>query len=1038
MVAAQLTAGVNSPAVCAIQIVPLDEGMELYPRTMVHLFFLDAKADPKPAGTKLGASSSIDPTIYSLAVDYKLFFAGEIVGFSTVQSPGNRALVLQCMDFSSYWDAAHATAIEYGPGGNALTQKSALYGGDPGLFDDIANHMQERLMGWLSKKPDTPGLQNVGGLAGGIISILEAMGGVPGHYKGINDFFTAAELRCRILNQIAAEQNDHTARNLLNLEVMDEWVRNGLQNIGIQVTFRDILNLLFQYIFYEFVPNPMAMWVPAIPNGATKTVPGTTASIGSAPAVEGAVKLLQSAQNRLQKAIEDGSYSQDAIVTTASVALQEVTLAAADLKNLSSSDPQFASAIAKVNSGITKATIALQPYSSSSAVFTLSGFTNASAAIQGTLSDISSLGNIKVTSKSSVISLATSQRLRSHVIKPDCWFVPPPKCNVIFPEMYTSFNYDRNYLEETTRALMQFYNTLIGPDALLSEYILIPNVGVSTKGLTKFKPGQDYRTLMDHEIHTGIIPKWEKVSNLMAVGQKTNPDARKKVKQAKLSWGSKAGLFHFFKYRFGPRHMTISMRFSPFMVTGFPAVLIRKPYIIPGTSFASSATDKDVIDYVTQNANKLGAPTQFVGMVGSLVHNVDQSGGTTSVSMHHVRLHTGTDDEFLVQYSKDPTIKKKVVKTVVQYAKVQTNPTLLKLLVGCTPQVQPPSTGKTTTKSVSTTQAMASQQVVDQTSGTVSSQPTTFSMKTVSETPTTSPNLDAPLTRSGGTILGANLNRDVVVPNPAGVIKPQSKNGIFAAQGGTVLGVEVLDPQLVQVPGYGQAFGAVAIYEQVSVEFDTLPPFEDLVRPPWFSTNYANVNIGKNIYEPFFGCGSIVDDLIVSGLNQESPAILTDSDAQNFTALETPTQIIQKLQSAGNSNYALSTKTAVDFIGYIYGQIKVKALDVDQFIRSYTERPIASKVNILGSDDLVMAYDKASGHTTVTQGESGFFSASVYPEFAKAGNFAGLLYNPDFAMRRVGGTGAKSALSGRLDIRNANLQKVLAYLDALESHAFIG
>jgi hypothetical protein len=250
VIAAQVSVNPNAPAAASIQVIPLDEVMDLRARTMVHLFFLDTSAVFK--------SSNEGPQITGQTGTYKLLFCGEVVGFSFVKTPVSRSIVLQCLDHSSYWDAAHATAIEYGPGGNAFTEQSAIQGSNNQLFDDIMGQQANRLAQWIREQPQTPGLTKVSGLAGGVIRVLEAIGGLPNAFKGINDFFTIAQLRCRVLEQISAEEGDDTASKLLSNNVFNQWLMHGLQNIGQQVTFRDILKLLFNYIYYEVVPNPAA------------------------------------------------------------------------------------------------------------------------------------------------------------------------------------------------------------------------------------------------------------------------------------------------------------------------------------------------------------------------------------------------------------------------------------------------------------------------------------------------------------------------------------------------------------------------------------------------------------------------------------------------------------------------------------------------------------------------------------------------------------------------------------------------------------
>src|SRR5690606_34210146 len=65
---------------------------------------------------------------------YKLLFGGEVVGIQWTKNSAQRSLVLQCMDWSNYWDYAYQwgnTGI-FGPG-----IKAVFSGGATNLFTDF-------------------------------------------------------------------------------------------------------------------------------------------------------------------------------------------------------------------------------------------------------------------------------------------------------------------------------------------------------------------------------------------------------------------------------------------------------------------------------------------------------------------------------------------------------------------------------------------------------------------------------------------------------------------------------------------------------------------------------------------------------------------------------------------------------------------------------------------------------------------------------------------------------------------------------------
>lgn len=1039
VIAANVSIGVNQPAAASIQIIPVDAGMELKPRTMVHLFYLDSLSllgDEIQAAKDLG----IDPGEMNLR--YKLLFSGEVVGFAFAQTPMSRSLVLQCLDFSSYWDACHATAIEYGPGGNAFHNMSSVYASNASLFDDIVNFQSEKLVSWLKSRPKTPGLQNVSGLAGGIISMLEAIGGVPTHFKGVNDFFTFAELRCRLLAQITAEESDDTARRLLSGKVFDEWLRNGLQNAGQQVTFRDMAKLLCRYIYYDFVPNPAAKYDRSIDGTSEKTT--TTSNLNQNPVVVAVRAALEDININVTSALTfDTTAPANAIKNTANSSSDALGAENEKLKVIGSSAKDISAKISSAQITLQQLAFKIVNEGGQGDELTNS-LKNALADIAGAIQKID--GNTtKVTTVTGVRSTSTTARLRTQIFRPDCFFVPAPRCNVIFPEHYTQVAFDRNYLSEVTRSLTMGYMTLIGRDALLADKVMAPNIGLDMAKIQKQAGASGYRILMPHERHTGIIPRSEWLPNTSVV-HKTSGSDRDKLRGARLTWLNRAALFHFFKYRFGPRRISISGRFNPYLVCGFPGAVILKPFIPDAAKLREAlkakegdtldSTSKKVLDVVQSNGTggvSLGAPFQLLGMIGSVTHSIDQTGGTTSVAMHHGRRHLGTDDEFVGVFSEQRETAKSRIKVPItaDVAFSQKNSkdrdSLTKVLVGVTPQSGAKTTSSSTSKGQNNRSVSFVRYTVDPQSKKVISELLT---KTVSQGKETTKKVQSDPVDPKGRIDG--VDREVMIPKPPGSVTAGSQAVLNAK--GKVLGVEVVDSTLVTVPSGTfkgkKVFRSVVIHEEIEVLVTDLAPVEEIIRPSWFSTSYANAKIGPKIYTPFFGTTSIIDDLKFTGLIPDSLTSVDDVEGTTYD----PKKSFQEIQKAETDKQKLRTQLsiekAINVISYFYGLVRTGGKDIDQFIREYTQRPIATMVDMLGTPDLNITYN-AKGAPTITKGKPGFHSLALDWLAIDKGNLTGLLDDPDKQLPRINGTGKKEPISPVYDIRKEKLDMVDSYIDAL-------
>lgn len=1025
VVAAQISIGVNAPASASVQVVPVDEVLDLRPRTMVHLFYLDTDLQAQ-ARSSTEVSQNPETRNY-----YRLLFAGETVGYAWAQSPQSRSVVLQCLDFSNYWDSAHASAIEFGPGGNPFFDHSAISSGNPGVFDDLVDQQPNKIVEWLKQQPKTPGLQSVTGLAGGVIRMLEAIAGIPGYHRGINDFFTFAELRSRILAQITAEENDKTARNLIDVQVMDQWIMNGLQNLGRTVTFRQMINLLFKYIYYESVPNPAAKWDAAY-KGKNETIESGSYPLSAVPAGAAALKNLADASDRLNVnfdvATSEWPKFSQSIVTAV---LSDLAKGRTNLRQASSTKAELKAQLVQINTKLDKAEALVKALKNQN-IPTKDTFKGPKSAVDAVIEAINSAtGQYK---SYATKTTSQSQRLRSHIIRPDCWFAAPPRCNVIFPEYYTQFQFERTQIGEVTRSLVQFGTKLVGPDALLDN-VLFPNA-VLTGGQERYKNEGSYRVLMPHELHSGIIPRSEWMPDTHTVNASGDPSRKDKVKGIELSWAKRAGLFNFFKYRFAPRQMQVAMRFNPFIVCGFPSLLLRKPYIIPGLTMSKDVLSQDALNSIHKDAAKNHAPNHFIGMVGSVSHNIDQSGGVTTVLMHSVRRHQGVDDEFLDILS-DPVSQ--VVATKINFDEAsgvnaggRPRLDLMGILTGCTPQKKASSSKKKITqRSTKSVSASSNKKTVNRQGKTTTTSQVSLTTKSVVETetaPVVGTTIATDFTAIGE-IQGLPGNR--LVPYPASDVHSGTKNGRFASQGGIVVGVEVSMSAMRTFNGKN-AFQEVIVYEQVPSGFEQRKlPIEEVLRPPWFSPKYSNVNVGPKIYQPFFGCNSIVDDLKIQGLltTPSSDDFDKSVDAQSASTDKTPDQVVQEIRNTIGTRQEASIEKAVNVLAFLYGRVREQGLDVDAFVRSYIDRPIATKDQILGTEDLEISVD-AQGVATATRGQLGFHTAAVHPSLTDIGGMAGLVIDPDLRLPRINNFGDKSPFRIR-DIRKEKADRVTAYVEAV-------
>jgi hypothetical protein len=1132
VVAAQVQVNINAPATAAVQIVPSDRILELKARTMIHLFFWDYSQDlpgrgeaiPPAAGDPPPPSfdDAVDPTLQN----YKLLFSGEVIGISVVKTPSGRQSILQCADFSTYWDTTYQFFISYGPHGNFLTQSSAVWAGGASLFNDIIDGHTSVMNDYLRRSPKTPGLQDVKGLMGGIISLLEVMGGVPNHLHGVNDFFTIAELKNHLLQQIAAEQNDDTAQRLFDSKAFMEWLNRGISSLGQLTTFRDMLKLLFQFVYYETVPNPSPLYVPRDPS--KKRVREVTTVFPD--------KTRESLEDLLRRSslmAGDASFNVDITVSgnnTINATPDHRAQAKDVLKGVNA-----AKATKNIPAGVVRAlnraalnldTIAKSPTSTPEGQLRR-GWRLASNAI-GEAIEVGGFGTV-VTTKQRKIEKTKPKvdRLLTQIFRPDCFFAAPPRCNVLFPEQYTQFSFSRNFLQEVTRLRLTtgwIFGTTA--DGLLANHHFAPSTK-SIRDLAKKQGNNGIRALLPWEKFSGILPKFETCSEINYIAGRSERKLginKSNIQGAANDYAQRAANFNYMKYRFASRSCEISSKFNPFVVCGFPAVVISQPFSptqadldkavaeVNSTTTDKKITSDDVSDHIREIARAAKAPTQYLGMVAGMAHNVDQQGGSTSITLTHARTHRVTDDDFLSIFSKEVSkTSRRVIFTVLdaEQALQKGDWKTVDLLIKATPQDIPEQMNKTLQEEKAARETPESEDDVD-----LGDRPT--GLPTVGDVAPLSFVLLNPILPSQETQKAVIVQSDVTTPDGRATLRgkvattrlkgsrqiilepdPYSsklKVGSKGPKGGKIVQIQCFNDSVLKVSGAdinkapsqkpkgsqagttdegtevtetatsrgkqapsiktGKRFPSnkiffmwrkIAIYEEdvtdTGTAFEKLIPAEEAIRPPWFSPLYSNWLIGDNIYRPFFGTGSVVDQALFS----------TPSGSGTFgTSREKQNDILAKIQDAQGDNKKISEiledakasslsdvpdiESSVDVLAYVYGEIRRMGLDVHRFVQDYVYRPIATMEDIFGTKDLEYQLNSAGTSLTLVSGTPGFHSTAVLPPPLGQG-LLGLLDNPDIALPRLREKGKKSPVSKDLDPRPDRRAKVQAYVDELQGGA---
>jgi hypothetical protein len=501
---------------------------------------------------------------------------------------------------------------------------------------------------------------------------------------------------------------------------------------------------------------------------------------------------------------------------------------------------------------------------------------------------------IEATAPVEVVDNEPRERLITQVLRPDVWYVAPPACNILFPEEYASFSFNREMMLEVTRLELITAQALYD-SAIVNQYYFAPKLkdteSLSTGSLytegstTGGGIGSATKPIIyAHEKFTGVIPRHEKISEVSfyarlagdqdlrirkpaeeggeAVPEISDPShitaSGDTLENQIEQYASSVASYMFLRYRYASRSGAINAKFMPRVVCGFPMLVVSRPV---------------VVDDLT--------PLHFLGLVISVTHSLTQSGGNTAINLKYLRSHKKggvTDDLFSELVSKTGTsFDVKERKTVIVLQDEMPDRALY-LAKEARSLFNAEGRGRTVPAVAVLKVAGGGEQVKRTDAATV----TPLALV-----------LSAP---------GSGLAH----PLP----------GIVGPNGGEVSSFDVAEEDLANLititvgkTRYVFPFTKVTVVEDMSTA-----PIEEVIRPPWISEEYSNAEIGK-LYTALFGCESLID---------------MRSDPAQRLSIETSTDMVV-------DEYSRHSQGGQQANSYIYGMTHREYATLPQVLNSFHE-----------------------------------------------------------------------------------------------------
>lgn len=651
VISADVQSTLDGPgATASVQVIATPEVGRIRPRTLVHLFFLDVGTE----GT------------------YRLLFCGEVSGISIGKTESSRNATLECRDFRSYFDAAYTylmtqSDIRGDAGGDkallGLLQSQAAFTGATTGFTQIVNNTIEQFISNLLKdpKPSSWGFQDTTGLLGGLLHLIEVFTGLNERDKpGINQFFTFAEARLKLLGQIGVYDKDQTASRLFSSEASINFIAQRLDSLGSLTPLSRIISSVLQYMYYRISPNPSARYIPTARKNREV----------SSPCAASAAALRQELQALYESSVtpREREASRGFVLETLSKFFPVGASLFTFRDALDSGDAGAAARAGSVENpavynllrDVADAPMDLRRMAITVAETLISvSSANVPTPTLFSLLVVCSGHLLTLERWVSVDSVDESSRLYTTLVMPDLFFAVAPTCNVVFPDMYYSAQYSRDMLREATRMHLATDIGQIAPGSIAGiEVYYAPSVEALTDLQSKALslPTQEgvvsaqkpIGSLFDHELNTGIIPTFSTMSR-MSLEMASNLENS----DLKTDFFTRIANMQFLQQRLSARNMSLSGVFNPYIAVGFPTIVIDKG--VGATSDTRAVISRGDIQGLEQ----------YIGLCVSVNHSVSQTGGSTSYQLQNVRAHRSKDDPYLQQLAfrseVEPTLQDIIV-----------------------------------------------------------------------------------------------------------------------------------------------------------------------------------------------------------------------------------------------------------------------------------------------------------------------------------------------------------------------------------------
>lgn len=231
----------GGPATAGITVIPTDKFFDIKPRALVCLFYLHSGYESK---VKIDGD-------YSSALDYKLLFVGEYVGYQFQKSPSGRVVQITCTDLTNYLDSIKQHMVNYKSNGLAMTENAFIgVQFDTSKSTTLGKDISESLINWISASK----VGNKISPSLGIQRVLRES------FFSSNIYWSKAYNRVRLGETVAALPDDTSSSELFNFKAFKQYIKLVAARGGSLASVRQLLDIVSSPILYNYASIPCPIY----------------------------------------------------------------------------------------------------------------------------------------------------------------------------------------------------------------------------------------------------------------------------------------------------------------------------------------------------------------------------------------------------------------------------------------------------------------------------------------------------------------------------------------------------------------------------------------------------------------------------------------------------------------------------------------------------------------------------------------------------------------------------------------------------------